>query len=97
MLGPGHTVPALFPFSYLFGPVMDRAGITLHPGESIGYVLSDTRATVKIGRSRPAIFLTGAEHYDADKYVELLLHAAETLFVPLGLPLEQIKARVIKA
>ena len=59
-----------------------RAGVKLHPGERIGYVILNAKAKVKEERSRPAICLRGDESYDKERYVALLQRAAETLLVP---------------
>jgi DNA polymerase elongation subunit (family B) len=58
-------------------------GQELHPGQSVAYVHTDARARHPL--SRVALPDTAAAtHYDADKYVELLLRATDTLFAPLG-------------
>jgi DNA polymerase-2 len=63
-----------------------RAGVKLHPGEQVGYLILDQKAKVKGDRARSALLLTGEESYDKERYVELLLRAAETLLAPLGYP-----------
>lgn len=58
-------------------------GQDLHPGQSVAYVHTDARARHPLDR----VALPGtaaAAHYDADKYVELLLRATDTLLAPLG-------------
>jgi DNA polymerase elongation subunit (family B) len=67
-----------------------RAGVKLHPGEQIGYIILDQKAKVKGDRARPAVLLTGSESYDKEKYEELLLRAAEALLVPVGYSAERI-------
>jgi DNA polymerase elongation subunit (family B) len=57
-----------------------RAGVKLHPGEQVGYIILDQKAKVK--------------GYDKERYVELLLRAAETLLGPLGYPAARIQAYV---
>jgi DNA polymerase elongation subunit (family B) len=69
-----------------------RAGVKLHPGEQIGYLILDQKAKFKGDRVRPALLLTGDESYDKERYVELLLRAAETLLAPVGYPAERIKS-----
>ena len=63
-----------------------RAGVKLHPGEQVGYIILDRKAKVKGDRARSALLLTGEESYDKERYIELLLRAAETLLAPLGYP-----------
>ncbi len=64
----------------------------LHPGEQIGYLILDRKAKVKGDRARSALLLTGNESYDKEKYVELLLRAAETLLAPVGYPPARIQS-----
>ncbi len=54
--------------------------------EQVGYIILDRKAKVKGDRARSALLLTGEESYDKERYVELLLRAAETLLAPLGYP-----------
>lgn len=67
-----------------------RAGAPLHPGEQIGYIILDQQAKFKGDRARSAVLLTGSESYDKERYVELLVRAAETLLAPVGYPAERI-------
>ncbi len=48
-----------------------RAGVKLHPGERIGYVILNAKAKVKEERSRPAICLRGDESYDKARISDL--------------------------
>ncbi len=66
------------------------AGVKLHPGEQIGYIILDQKAKFKGDRARPAVLLTGTESYDKEKYVELLIRAGETLLAPVGYPADRI-------
>jgi DNA polymerase elongation subunit (family B) len=67
-----------------------RAGAQLHPGEQIGYIILDQQAKFKGDRARSAVLLTGSESYDKERYVELLVRAAETLLAPVGYSAERI-------
>ncbi|MFQ5846680.1 MAG: DNA polymerase domain-containing protein [Candidatus Methylomirabilales bacterium] len=71
---------------------MAGAGVKLHPGEQIGYIILDRKARVKGERARPAVLLTGNESYDKERYVELLLRAAETLLAPVGYPAARLQS-----
>ena len=73
------------------------AGVKLHPGEQIGYIILDLKAKFKGDRARPALLLTGTESYDTEKYVELLLRAAETLLAPVGYSADRIRSYLEKA
>ncbi len=74
-----------------------RAGVKLHPGEQVGYLILDQKAKVKGDRARSALLLTGEESYDKERYVELLLRAAETLLTPVGYPPERLRSWLEKA
>ncbi len=41
-----------------------RAGVKLHPGEQVDYIILDRKAKVKGDRARSALLLTGNESYD---------------------------------
>lgn len=63
-------------------------------GEQIGYLILDRKAKVKGDRARPSVLLTGEESYDKEKYVELLLRAAETLLAPVGYPGDRLQSHL---
>jgi DNA polymerase-2 len=67
------------------------SGIELSPGESIQYIITEEHADAKCDRARPFIFYRGQEPYDAEKYIELLLRAVETVLIPLGVDGAQIE------
>jgi len=66
------------------------SGVELSPGESIQYIITEEHAHAKIDRARPFVHYRGQEPYDAEKYVELLLRAVETVLIPLGVDGSQI-------
>ncbi len=57
-------------------------------------ILLDQKAKVKGDRARSALLLTGEESYDKERYIELLLRAAETLLAPLGYPADRIQSHL---
>ncbi len=63
---------------------MARAGVRLHPGERIQYVITDAGAHLPEDRVRPLGLLGADWAYDAEYYVEQLLRASETVLGPLG-------------
>ena len=69
-----------------------RAGVELHPGQQIDYLILDRKAKVKGDRARPAVLLTGDESYDTKTYEELLVRAAETLLGPVGWPAGRLQS-----
>ena len=60
-------------------------GLVLHPGESLRYVIKDTKAAVPWGR-----FATAHEQVDDDAYRDLLIRATANLFHPFGLTVERL-------
>ena len=66
------------------------SGIALSPGESIQYIITEENARAKIDRARPLEQYRGDEPYDAKKYIELLVHATQTVLAPLGIDEPQI-------
>lgn len=86
---------------------LDACGVTLHPGESVQYVIMDYAARCASDRAHAWELCDGAMGYDVERYTELLLRAAETILAPFGmngamlrawlarqLPLEPIRKRV---
>jgi DNA polymerase-2 len=68
-----------------------NAGVELSPGESIQYIITEEHAQSKSDRAQPLVHYRGREPYDAEKYVELLLRAVETVLAPLGVRYSQIE------
>jgi DNA polymerase I len=62
----------------------ESVGLTLRPGQRVGYLLRNNEFTGMEGRILPAPFVAGDEDYDKKKYLELLLKAAEEVLVTLG-------------
>jgi len=56
---------------------LDEAGIEIHPGEKVHYLLRDADAKNKEDRVRAHPFVTADDFYDEEKYEELLRNAAE--------------------
>ena len=69
-------------------------GVTLSPGESIQYIITEQHAAVPCDRVRALAHYRGREPYDADKYIELLVRAVETVLTPLGIDERQIETHV---
>lgn len=60
-------------------------GVTLNPGESLSYVITDNGAQVPSDRARAWEFIDGTWSYDAERYIELLLRATGTVLAPFGI------------
>ena len=71
---------------------LEAVGITLYPGQRVGYVLRDTAsASSSEAGVLPAPFLDGGESYDRKKYLDLLLRAAAEVLVSFGLNLKDLE------
>jgi hypothetical protein len=62
----------------------ERAGIGLHPGEQVTFLLKNVKDPLKEERVRAAPCIRPEDCYDVEKYVELLDRAAEELWISLG-------------
>jgi len=56
---------------------LDEAGIEIHPGEKIHYLIRDSRSKVKEARVRAYPFVGVDDDYDEEEYRELFEKAAE--------------------
>jgi len=56
---------------------LEDAGIEIHPGEKVHYLIRDAEAKNKEDRVRAFPFVSADDFYDEEKYRELLLKAAE--------------------
>lgn len=71
---------------------LEAVGITLYPGQRVGYVLCDPASAFSSEASVfPAPFLDGGESYDRKKYLDLLLRAAAEVLVSFGLNLKDLE------
>jgi DNA polymerase II len=70
--------------SALAAKQLARKGIAVHPGEAVRYVIQEDGAADKAARARPLELLGDDAAYDAAKYVDLLVRAAETVLGPCG-------------
>lgn len=66
-------------------------GVTLQPGESIQYIITEYQADAPGDRARACEFYEGAWGYDVERYTELLLRAVETVLGPFGLTGEMLR------
>ncbi|OFX26950.1 MAG: hypothetical protein A2Z07_10230 [Armatimonadetes bacterium RBG_16_67_12] len=73
---------------------MARAGVRLHPGERIQYIITHAGARLPDDRVRPLGLLGADWSYDVEHYVELLVRATETLLEPLGYPAARLREEV---
>jgi len=76
---------------------LDEAGIEIHPGEKIHYLIRDSRSKNKEDRVRAYPFVGAGDDYDEEKYRELLEKAAEEVGLmdsdPSPLPITPLPRR----
>jgi DNA polymerase II len=64
---------------------LETAGITLYPGQKVGFLLSDKSVCYSSETDLiPDPFLSGNEVYDPRKYIDLLLRATQEILVIFG-------------
>jgi len=73
---------------------MHRAGVDLHPGERIQYIVTDAGARLPDDRVRPLGLLGPDWSCDVDYYTDQLLRATETLLGPLGYSAARLRREV---
>jgi DNA polymerase elongation subunit (family B) len=71
----------------------EAVGLTIHPGQKVGYLLRDSTLSSGEERILPAPFLEGGEDYDKKKYLEMLLKAAAEVLVTFGLDYKDLAER----
>lgn len=71
-----------------------REGATLYPGEAVRYVITDSKSRDDRVRVRVEQLVSGDEEYDEEAYVDLLIRAAETLFLPFGYTREKLREKL---
>jgi len=61
-----------------------HAGVELHPGEAIEYIITNASSPVPEDRAVAYARLPGDWSYDAERYAQLLRRATDTLLTPFG-------------
>ena len=61
-----------------------QAGVVLHPGEAIEYIITNAASRVPGDRAVAYARLPGDWAYDAERYERMLRRASETLLAPFG-------------
>jgi DNA polymerase elongation subunit (family B) len=59
---------------------LEAAGVELHPGETLRYVMTAAKDKVKDWRTKPVALMDGPLEYDVEKYLELLERAADEIW-----------------
>jgi DNA polymerase elongation subunit (family B) len=82
--------------SSLAAKQLAAAGVTLHVGETVRYVITNAKDAVKEWRSRPVSLMENGLEYDVKKYMELLERAAwEILDGLTPAPVAAVKKRAV--
>lgn len=68
-------------------------GFELQPGQSVEYLITDSKSGSSWQRVRAAPFLDGDERYDAERYVDLTLRGAAELLSPFGWGFKELRDR----
>jgi DNA polymerase-2 len=71
-------------------------GVTLNPGESVRYVITENKAVVPSDRARAWEFIDGSWGYDVARYTELLMRAVESVLVPFGVSASMLRSWLVK-
>jgi DNA polymerase-2 len=75
---------------------MLEAGIELHPGQTVAYIVTNAKARNPNLRVRPLPLVGRKARYDRQWYLDLLLEACEELFGPFGYTKEKIGAEKLE-
>ncbi len=73
-----------------------KAGINLHAGQQISYIVTNASADKPYFRVKPFQLLERESKYDTDWYVEKLLTAASEILSPFSYREEKIRKKVLK-
>jgi DNA polymerase elongation subunit (family B) len=68
-------------------------GFELQPGQSVEYLITDSKSKSSWQRVRAAPFLEGDERYDAERYVEMVLRGTAELLSPFGWSFQKLRER----
>jgi len=67
-----------------------KVGITIQPGQSIRYVITDSASNSYMKRVKISQLVDEGTGYDRNKYNEFLLRAAESILLPFGYTKERL-------
>jgi DNA polymerase II len=73
---------------------LEDAGIPIHPGEKVRYVIKEAEARDKEERVKPFPLAGPDDTYDVKKYQEMLVKATEELLIHLGYNAKRLKEMV---
>jgi len=70
---------------------LEDAGIPVHPGEKVRYVIKDAESKDKAERVRPFPLVGPDDTYDVKKYLDFLVKATEEILIHVGYDKKQLK------
>jgi DNA polymerase-2 len=73
---------------------LEDAGIEIHPGEKVRYVIKDAESKDKAERVRPFPLVGPDDTYDVKKYLELLTKATEEILIHAGYDAKRLKRMI---
>lgn len=68
-----------------------REGESIHAGQSINYLITNSKSRISENRALPAELIDENTQYDPERYVELLLSSTTNLLLPLGYDAKSLK------
>jgi len=71
--------------------VLDEAGIHLAAGETVEYIIVDASGKKQPEKAKPLALYSFDDGYDIDKYSEMALKAVETLLLPFGYDMDNLR------
>ena len=71
--------------------VLDEAGIHLAAGETVEYIIVDASGKKQPEKAKPLALYSFDDGYDIDKYSEMALKAVETLLLPFGYDMNNLR------
>ncbi len=71
--------------------MVEEMGVHLSAGESIEFIILDQSGKKKPERAKPLALYAFEDGYDIEQYTELALRAVETLLLPFGYDVQQLK------
>ena len=73
---------------------LEDAGMPIHPGEKVRYVIKDAESKDKAERVRPFPLVGPDDTYDVKKYLGMLVKATEEILIHLGYDAKQLKKMI---
>jgi len=71
------------------------AGVSLQPGESIEFIITDQSGKHDPDKAKPVFLYKPEDGYDAEQYTRLVLDCAATLLHPLGWSKERLEEEIV--